>query len=501
MRPDRAKYRIPFSVLLIYGIVGLVFLGAGAWLANDLITSRASILAERSALALQTSRFMSQQFGTTVTATDYVLRDVTTKVTVAELDAAGSDPEIQQQLSALVREKLATLPGVTGLAFLDQRCIFVAAADEHLIGFHSNTQPCVDPGQVLENRTYIEYVPASKSANKQPAILVSRPMLSSDGFFQSGALAAIVLSTAQDWIASFDIGEHDTLAMVDGEGILLAHHPSMPDAIGQVLQSSPDQPRFGDQRGSASFITVSPLDGREHIYGISKVENIPLNIIVSYDVADILREWQQRVWQSAVGFISLLVLLGLALRTHLDALAQRYEVQQLAITDPLTGVANRRQLMVAGEHEIAKAIRYKHPASVLMVDIDHFKSINDTWGHPTGDRVIQSCVQAMVSTIRNTDIVGRLGGEEFGVILTGTTSEGALTLATRLRDCIEHSVTVKSDSGAPVGFTVSIGVAGLDEEASSFEGLLGRADQALYEAKRRGRNNVVLAQVQSLNIA
>lgn len=267
----------------------------------------------------------------------------------------------------------------------------------------------------------------------------------------------------------------------------------MPDVIG-TLQSLTGQPSFGDQRGSASFIAVSPLDGRERIYGVSKVENIPLSIIVGLDEAHVLREWQQRAWQSSVGFFTLLLLLGLALNKELEALAQRDEMQKIATTDPLTGVANRRQLMLSGEMEIAKAIRYKYQAAVLMVDIDHFKSINDTWGHPTGDRVIQSLANGIVANVRNTDVVGRLGGEEFVVVLTSTDSEGAFILADRLREFIERSISVHSDDGSQVFFTVSIGVAGLENRASSFDKILGLADKALYDAKRRGRNKVVLAQ-------
>lgn len=491
--PNRAKSRIPVSVILIYGMVGLVFLGVGIWLVNDLITSRSSIIAERSALAVQTSKFMSQQFGTTIITTDYVLRDVLTKVTVAELDLASSDIAVQKRLSVFVREKLTTLPGVNGLGFLDRRCIFVAAADETLVGLQSNSQLHVAPDQVLENQAYVEYIPATKSANKQPAITVSRPILSSEGYFQGGALAAIMVSSAQDWITTFNIGEYDTMTLVDEDGILLASNPPKPDAIGKLLQSPTVQPMFGDQRDSAAFIAVSPLDGRERIYGMSKVENIPLSIIVGFDEAYVLREWQQRVWQSWVGFFTLLILLGLALNKELETLAQRDEMQRLAITDPLTGVANRRQLILSGEIEIAKAVRYKHQASVLMIDIDHFKSINDTWGHPTGDRVIQSLVNGIVPTIRKTDVVGRLGGEEFVVVLTCTGSEGAFMLADRLREFIERSVTVKSDDGSQVCFTVSIGVASLEEGSTTFDKILGRADKALYDAKHRGRNKVVLA--------
>ena len=473
--------------------VGSYFTSVGLWLVNDLTTSRSSIIAERSALAIQTSKLMSQQFGTTIMVTDYVLRDVTTKVTAAELDSARSDPAVQKRLSAFLRGKLSTLPGVYGLGLLDDQAVFVAAADEQLVGIQSNSKQNVSQGQVLENQAYVEYVPATKSANKQPAILVSRPILSSEGHFQGGALAAIMLSSAQDWIVTFNIGDYDTMALVDDDGILLASNPPSPDAIGTLLQSPAGQPMLGGQRDDVSFIAVSPLDGRERIYGVSQVENIPLRIIVGFDEASILREWQQRVWQSLVGFLIILLMLGVAFNKHLEALAQRDEMQKLAITDPLTRVANRRRLMLSGEIEIARAVRYKHQVSVLMVDIDHFKSINDTWGHPTGDRVIQSLANGIVANVRSTDVVGRLGGEEFVVVLTGIGSEGAFILADKLRGFIESSVIVQSDDGSQVCFTVSIGIASLENGTSSFDQILGQADKALYDAKHHGRNKVVLA--------
>jgi diguanylate cyclase (GGDEF)-like protein len=178
-------------------------------------------------------------------------------------------------------------------------------------------------------------------------------------------------------------------------------------------------------------------------------------------------------------------------RKHLEALAQRDEMRALAITDPLTGVANRRQLALCGALEVKKAVRHKRPVSVLMVDIDRFKSINDAWGHPTGDRVIQSLARAMVANVRDTDVVGRLGGEEFAVVLPDSEPRGACILAERLRDHVERAAGVLSDGGSRVDFTVSIGVAGLEDGNATFEDILGRADKAMYEAKARGRNTVV----------
>ena len=165
----------------------------------------------------------------------------------------------------------------------------------------------------------------------------------------------------------------------------------------------------------------------------------------------------------------------------------------LSITDPLTGVANRRQLMLVGELEILRAIRYKKRVSVLMVDIDHFKQINDTWGHSTGDRVLQFLANAMILNFRVTDVVGRLGGEEFAVVMPETDAENAAVSANRLRDLIENPVNVEPDIGSQVCFTVSIGIASLEDGNTSFEEILGRADRALYNAKDQGRNRVVIA--------
>jgi hypothetical protein len=340
MAPNRGKLRVPFTIKRICCIASVVFLGVGILVVHDLMTSRAFIIAERSALAVQTSRFMSQQFGTTITAADYVLRDMTTKVTVEELDLASSEPEVAKRLSAFSREKLATLPGVYGLSVLDHRAVFVGAADESLVGVQSNSKLHVAPGQTLDNKTYIEYVPHFKSANKQPAILVSRPILSSEGRMRGGALAAIMLSSAQDWIETFHINQSDTMALVDQDGVLLASNPRKPETIGKVLKTPPGLPRLGDQSDSAAFIGVSPLDGHKRIYGVSKVEHIPLSIIVGYDEASCLREWRQRAWQAVVGFATLLWMLWLLLSHYakIEALKAQSERKNKELQEALENI-------------------------------------------------------------------------------------------------------------------------------------------------------------------
>lgn len=167
------------------------------------------------------------------------------------------------------------------------------------------------------------------------------------------------------------------------------------------------------------------------------------------------------------------------------------ELKRLATTDSLTGTRNRHNFMEIAGRELTRAIRYGLPLVALMIDIDHFKNINDTYGHQTGDQVLKAMVDACHRDIRESDVFGRLGGEEFGLVLTDTTPEKSLEATERLREALSR-VEVETENGV-VGFTVSIGMAALRDNYEGLEDLLNRADKALYEAKRTGRNKVVVA--------
>gem|GEM_PF-544821 len=160
----------------------------------------------------------------------------------------------------------------------------------------------------------------------------------------------------------------------------------------------------------------------------------------------------------------------------------------LATTDSLTGADNRYRFLEKAEMELRRCRRYQGQMAVLMLDLDHFKRINDTFGHHVGDRVLQAAVRVCQTILRATDIFGRVGGEEFAAILVETVSEEAAAVAERLRAGLAD-LTVDSEQG-PVRFTVSIGLTTLEKEDASFEAVLQRADSALYKAKEAGRNRV-----------
>lgn len=156
--------------------------------------------------------------------------------------------------------------------------------------------------------------------------------------------------------------------------------------------------------------------------------------------------------------------------------------------DFLTGLSNRRYFIEQAEAALAISERYARPLSVFMLDIDHFKKINDTYGHQVGDEVLRHLSEIMQEALREVDIIGRLGGEEFAVLLPETTLDNAMKAAERLREKVNLGAVLLT-SGLPLHFTVSIGVAVLNSKGLNIDTLLNFADEALYEAKRE-RNKV-----------
>lgn len=182
-----------------------------------------------------------------------------------------------------------------------------------------------------------------------------------------------------------------------------------------------------------------------------------------------------------------------------DRMQLETELRHMAFHDPLTGAHNRRSFMQTLTQEVHRVQRTGEVASLLMLDIDHFKHVNDTYGHEAGDDVLKHLVGVLQTGLRRLDLLARLGGEEFAVLLPATQMPGALELAERLRLAVEKNPAVLRDqSGQPiktVAFTISIGVAVLDVDAPSADDVLKRADHAMYQAKSTGRNRVCAEQL------
>jgi diguanylate cyclase (GGDEF)-like protein len=181
----------------------------------------------------------------------------------------------------------------------------------------------------------------------------------------------------------------------------------------------------------------------------------------------------------------------LKLKRNFNELQQAYlQLQKLVNTDSLTGVANRRALIAFGEKEFYRAQRYGHSFSVLIIDVDRFKQINDTYGHSVGDRVLKEMSTTISRSLRQVDLFGRFGGEEFLVFLPETKEKQAILVAQRLCQKIATVEIVVDDFIVPI--TISIGVAVYKVSDRALDVILKRADDALYQAKQQGRNRVAI---------
>lgn len=472
-----------------FGAAVAIFVGVGVWLLHDFAHERERTVAEAAHAAMRQSQLVSNLFGTTFLAADYVLRDMLGHVERVDVRRA-----LPADLAPLLDRKLDTVPGLTDLVLLDPDCRFVAVGRyKPLIGTRSRQRFCADATQAPGQSLHIQYMPAEQSASGRPVVLMSRVLASAEGRLRAAAMAVMELDYAQRWIEDFTVDGHDIQTIVDTDGVILARNPLLPEGLGKRTVPPPGQPAFDQLQGTHTFSARSPLDNRERVFGLTRLERFPFIAIVGYDRARILEGWQQRAWQFALGYAALAALLLALIRAHSRALRQGALMHRMATTDALTGIANRRQILALGERETRRAQRYGKPLAVLMIDIDRFKTINDRWGHPVGDRVIRDAAERMRGLLRDVDLCGRLGGEEFTVILPETDAPGAIALAERLRQAIAAADTVRAEGGEGVRYTISLGVATLGAADAGFDALLQRADRALYHAKEAGRNRHAVA--------
>ncbi|OUR71842.1 hypothetical protein A9Q78_08480 [Methylophaga sp. 41_12_T18] len=439
------------------------------------INEKASV-AERTA---NSSLLISEWIKGAFTASDYVLRDIVSSISVAQLKYPSTEPVEFDRISKYIEAKKNTLPNASGVGLNDSHCIVTHTPS--IVGFDaSHREWCNVPMHNPQLETYVSNIFLSNI--NEMMVIQSRKFPGND--FTGLAAIGLNLDFFSKWLNQVSIDSHGVIAIVDHNRLLLARKPFLPDKIGKEIKASVINNFIQSENNHISLSSTSPLDNEQRLYSVRKVDDLPFIVIVGEANQDWLAGLYKQFFISAFITLLLWLMAWQVLRHSQQLLAHERELEQLSITDKLTGLYNRHKLDDVLNIELKRSKRFGHSLSVIMIDLDHFKSVNDTYGHQIGDQVLIEVAQLLKTHSRETDIVGRWGGEEFLIICTNTNTDGVKYLANILREQIEtHNFPIKERKTASFGVTSYI----QDDNSHAF---ILRADEALYKAKDNGRNRV-----------
>jgi diguanylate cyclase (GGDEF)-like protein len=331
------------------------------------------------------------------------------------------------------------------------------------------------------------------------AIVLSRRITGADGRFLGVVAGSIRFSYFHDLFGRLHLDPEDTITVLRRDGTVIMRTPFDLDLIGKNLGHLPGVMRVVSEP-NGSYTGSSPLDGISRLF-IWRDGTKPLVVLVGKPWISILSLWRReaiRIGAIVMALISFVLGVTLFLVREIDRRAKAEEkLEELATTDALTGLKNRRKFDATIDAEWRRAARQKTPLALLMIDADHFKSYNDRFGHQEGDEVLVGIAICISDSVRRAgDCAARYGGEEFAVLLPGLLPAQALQVAETIR------LKVLQWSNEPNATSVSIGVASLTPHAAmEWPEFVKAADKALYTAKAQGRNQSVLASFPKLSLA
>ena len=426
-------------------------------------------------------------------ASDYVLRDIVSQIPVTELRYPHPDPVRQAELTDFLVSKLKTLPFAVGVGLADKHCIITHTWSPpprpSVLGFDGSSREWC---RMLRDKPQLESFVTNammSTTGKKTVLQMRRYPLSIEG--RTGlAGVSVEFDFFANWLEKISVDRLGIVAIFDLNRVLLARKPALPEQLGESVKSSELDAFLASGDSDRLVSALSPVDGEKRMYSVRKVEGLPFVIVVGEAESVWLASWWQGVWVALAGLGLVGLMVALSLHYYWIVLRQSEELALKANTDQLTGVVSRRHFTELAAREIHRARRHGIPVGLMLLDVDHFKEINDRHGHAVGDQALVAVAETCRNSLRDIDILARLGGDEFIVLLPEIPAADVALLAERIRQAISET-HFETSKGSPITLTTSIGVAhGVGETTPDLNELLEQADALLYRSKQSGRNIV-----------
>ncbi|WP_181141303.1 MULTISPECIES: sensor domain-containing diguanylate cyclase [Xanthomonas] len=483
-RRQRAQ-RIALHFVL--SISCLLLLGSEYWSIHE---ERGSALRTAEAQSLNLANSLAQHASDTMTIADAVLSGLVSRV---EHDQRSASARLVMH-DFLVHEARRSdrLHG-----------IFIYAPDGSWVSSSLDSTPRTHNNA---DRAYFKYhrnhrdalslvgPPVQSRSDGSWVLTLSRRLNTPSGEFAGVVLVTLQLKYFQNYYSTFEVGPNGTIGMTNDDGIVLVRLPDKPGVIGTSIAGTSIYATMRARRhGTATY--RSPIDGVERISSFTPARAYPLTVLTGVSVDDALANWRQSAHQRiVVATLGCALLLGVGIWLDLQLRRMHRNEDKLsteAWIDALTGIANRRAFDHRLSHALQQAVHRQAPLSVLMIDVDHFKLYNDTYGHVNGDACLRLIARAIAGCSRRSeDIAARYGGEEFGMILPQTDAAGALRLADAIRSAVAGLGLMHLSSPTSAHVTVSVGAATFEpgQAPRTPDAFVHDADSALYRAKQNGRD-------------
>ncbi|MBW3695911.1 sensor domain-containing diguanylate cyclase [Vibrio sp. T187] len=425
-------------------------------------------------------------------SSDFVLRDVIGHTSSELHSAAHQNTHGNLIYTDFLERKRATLPNVKQVSMLDEHCDLQHSSSELAITF-SEYEFC----RLFQAREQKDAFISQAYQLSDGSWNISQARQYSHQDAKGVAFVSIDLDFFGNMIRKLKYGKESVIAIYDTNYRLLARQPEIPGLEGKLVSSQSFLGQYSETDAVRFFDAVSTHDGVSRLFLVRKVEGFPFLVVIGKSDEVWQSQWFERTRILASAGFVIIILMWMMLRANLllqqqsESLKRLHEeTAKLARTDMLTQIPNRRAILECGAKTFEQSTRYSKALSVLMIDIDHFKSVNDKYGHDAGDLVLINVAKLLEDALRSCDVVGRLGGEEFVVILPETSLESTVILAERLRERVERLVT--EYEGLNITCTISLGAASITDINTSFKELMTFADKGLYQAKDQGRNRLVV---------